>query len=132
MWSFGCIMAELYIGLPIFPGNSHYDQIYKIFNVLGFTLLHSEFLRTSICTLHLESTNFFLLMGNPFSLRLRKNMKTLGIILVRTIIQLFQSQGHILISSPSLFLRKFTGTLNIVSKVTSINWKISLTSLAIY
>ena len=25
MWSFGCIMAELYIGYPIFPGESEND-----------------------------------------------------------------------------------------------------------
>lgn len=26
---------ELYIGIPIFPGTSGYDQLYKIFDVLG-------------------------------------------------------------------------------------------------
>jgi len=25
MWSFGCICAELYIGYPIFPGESEQD-----------------------------------------------------------------------------------------------------------
>jgi len=25
MWSFGCIMAELYVGYPIFPGDSEND-----------------------------------------------------------------------------------------------------------
>lgn len=35
MWSFGCIVAELYLGLPIFPGVSEYDQISKICAMLG-------------------------------------------------------------------------------------------------
>lgn len=36
MWSFGCILVELYLGLPIFPGNSMYDQLRKITNILGY------------------------------------------------------------------------------------------------
>jgi serine/threonine protein kinase len=35
MWSFGCIVAELYLGLPIFPGNSEYDQMRRIIEILG-------------------------------------------------------------------------------------------------
>jgi dual specificity tyrosine-phosphorylation-regulated kinase 2/3/4 len=30
MWSLGCIMAELYIGYPIFPGDSENDQMSRI------------------------------------------------------------------------------------------------------
>ena len=30
MWSLGCIMAELYIGYPIFPGESENDQMSRI------------------------------------------------------------------------------------------------------
>ena len=30
MWSLGCIMAELYIGFPIFPGESENDQMSRI------------------------------------------------------------------------------------------------------
>ena len=36
MWSFGCIIAELYLGLPIFPGNSEYDQMRRIIEILGY------------------------------------------------------------------------------------------------
>jgi serine/threonine protein kinase len=36
IWSFGCILVELYLGLPIFPGNSMYDQLKKITNILGY------------------------------------------------------------------------------------------------
>lgn len=35
MWSLGCICAELFIGLPIFPGSSEYDQLRRIVEVLG-------------------------------------------------------------------------------------------------
>jgi dual specificity protein kinase YAK1 len=30
MWSVGCICAELFIGIPLFPGNSKWDQIRRI------------------------------------------------------------------------------------------------------
>lgn len=35
MWSVGCIMAELYIRKPLFPGESKDDQLMKIFKLLG-------------------------------------------------------------------------------------------------
>lgn len=35
IWAAGCIMAELYLGHPIFQGLSEQDQMYKIVNILG-------------------------------------------------------------------------------------------------
>ncbi|KAI8973739.1 kinase-like domain-containing protein [Mycotypha africana] len=35
MWSFGCIVAELYLGLPLFPGSSEYNQLFRIVETLG-------------------------------------------------------------------------------------------------
>lgn len=35
MWSFGCIVAELYLGLPLFPGSSEYNQLTRIIEVVG-------------------------------------------------------------------------------------------------
>lgn len=35
MWSFGCIVAELFLGIPIFPGNSEFDQVTRIVESLG-------------------------------------------------------------------------------------------------
>lgn len=35
MWSFGCIIAELFLGIPIFPGNSEFDQVTRIVESLG-------------------------------------------------------------------------------------------------
>jgi len=35
MWSFGCILAELYTGFPLFPGESEQDQMLCVMEVLG-------------------------------------------------------------------------------------------------
>jgi serine/threonine protein kinase len=35
MWSFGCIVAELYLGLPLFPGSSEYNQLSRIIEAAG-------------------------------------------------------------------------------------------------
>ncbi|KAF7792014.1 hypothetical protein EIP86_003041 [Pleurotus ostreatoroseus] len=36
MWSVGCIFAEMVMrGMPLFPGDSEIDQIFKIFRILG-------------------------------------------------------------------------------------------------
>ncbi|PIS53526.1 hypothetical protein CJI97_003204 [Candidozyma auris] len=35
MWSLGCIVGELFLGLPMFPGSSEYNQIWKIVDMLG-------------------------------------------------------------------------------------------------
>ena len=35
MWSFGCILAELYTGIPIFPGEDEGDQLACIIELLG-------------------------------------------------------------------------------------------------
>ncbi|KAJ3427318.1 homeodomain interacting protein kinase isoform a [Anaeramoeba flamelloides] len=35
MWSLGCIIAELFIGLPLFPGSSEYDQLSRIIQMRG-------------------------------------------------------------------------------------------------
>ena len=35
IWSAGCVMAELLLGQPIFPGDSGVDQLVEIIKVLG-------------------------------------------------------------------------------------------------
>ena len=35
MWSFGCIMAELYTGSPLFYGQNEQEQLVFIMNTLG-------------------------------------------------------------------------------------------------
>ncbi len=35
MWSLGCIVVELFLGLPLFPGSSEYNQVSRIIEMLG-------------------------------------------------------------------------------------------------
>ncbi|KDQ57795.1 hypothetical protein JAAARDRAFT_130674 [Jaapia argillacea MUCL 33604] len=35
MWSLGCIVVELFLGLPLFPGTSEYNQITRIVDMIG-------------------------------------------------------------------------------------------------
>jgi len=35
MWSLGCILAEMFIGVPLFAASSNIDLLYKIFNLRG-------------------------------------------------------------------------------------------------
>ncbi|WRT70311.1 uncharacterized protein IL334_007309 [Kwoniella shivajii] len=35
MWSLGCIVVELFLGLPLFPGTSEYNQLSRIVDMLG-------------------------------------------------------------------------------------------------
>uniref|UniRef100_A0A1J3JMH3 Serine/threonine-protein kinase ppk15 n=1 Tax=Noccaea caerulescens TaxID=107243 RepID=A0A1J3JMH3_NOCCA len=35
MWSFGCIVAELFLGLPLFPGASEFDILRRMVEILG-------------------------------------------------------------------------------------------------
>jgi dual specificity protein kinase YAK1 len=36
LWSLGCIAAELFLGLPLFPGSSEYNQVSRIIETLGY------------------------------------------------------------------------------------------------
>lgn len=36
MWSFGCIVAELFLGLPLFPGASEFDLLRRMIEILGY------------------------------------------------------------------------------------------------
>ncbi|KAJ3351731.1 dual specificity protein kinase yak1 [Kappamyces sp. JEL0680] len=40
MWSLGCIAAELFLGLPLFPGSSEYNQMSRIVELLGLPPRH--------------------------------------------------------------------------------------------
>jgi serine/threonine protein kinase len=35
IWAVGCLMAELVTGMPLFPGDSDMDQLYKIMKTFG-------------------------------------------------------------------------------------------------
>uniref|UniRef100_A0A4W3JIW7 Protein kinase domain-containing protein n=1 Tax=Callorhinchus milii TaxID=7868 RepID=A0A4W3JIW7_CALMI len=38
MWSLGCVMAELHLGCPLYPGNNEYDQVRYIVETQEVTL----------------------------------------------------------------------------------------------
>ncbi|KAI8084849.1 kinase-like domain-containing protein [Halteromyces radiatus] len=40
MWSFGCIVTELFLGLPLFPGTSEYNQLSRIIDTFGLPPNH--------------------------------------------------------------------------------------------
>ncbi|ETV92618.1 CMGC/DYRK/YAK protein kinase [Aphanomyces invadans] len=40
MWSLGCVSAEMYLGLPLFPGASDHDQLQIIIDTVGYPPLH--------------------------------------------------------------------------------------------
>lgn len=35
MWSLGCVLAELFLGLPLFPGQNVHNQLVRMIKVLG-------------------------------------------------------------------------------------------------
>lgn len=35
MWSVGCTLAEMYIGMPLFAGSSTLDMLHKITAIVG-------------------------------------------------------------------------------------------------
>uniref|UniRef100_A0A4W5QJY8 dual-specificity kinase n=1 Tax=Hucho hucho TaxID=62062 RepID=A0A4W5QJY8_9TELE len=68
MWSFGCILAELYTGFPLFPGESEVEQIACIMEVLGMP--PNDFLSTAT-----RKRQFFDSKGNPRNITNSKGRK---------------------------------------------------------
>uniref|UniRef100_A0A8C7F4Y2 dual-specificity kinase n=1 Tax=Oncorhynchus kisutch TaxID=8019 RepID=A0A8C7F4Y2_ONCKI len=68
MWSFGCILAELLTGFPLFPGESEMEQIACIMEVLGMP--PTDFLSTAT-----RKRQFFDSKGNPRNITNSKGRK---------------------------------------------------------
>ncbi|KAI3708276.1 hypothetical protein L2E82_37442 [Cichorium intybus] len=47
MWSFGCIVAELFLGVPLFPGALEFDLLRRMIKILGVG--HKETSQVSSC-----------------------------------------------------------------------------------
>lgn len=71
MWSLGCVLAELYLGWPLFPGASEYDQITYICQTLG--LLPHHLMRNIT-----KATRFFNCdpMTSTWSLKVRERRES--------------------------------------------------------
>nr|XP_046153418.1 dual specificity tyrosine-phosphorylation-regulated kinase 4-like isoform X2 [Oncorhynchus gorbuscha] len=68
MWSFGCILAELHTGFPLYPGESEMEQIACIMEVLGMP--PTDFLSTAT-----RKRQFFDSKGNPRNITNSKGRK---------------------------------------------------------
>lgn len=40
MWSLGCILAEMYTGMPLFPGENEQEQLACIMEIMGLPDKH--------------------------------------------------------------------------------------------
>lgn len=58
MWSLGCVVAELFLGWPLYPGSSEYDQIRYIVQTQG--LPTQQMLETAT-----KTNRFFKQMRSP-------------------------------------------------------------------
>lgn len=58
MWSFGCVVAELFLGIPLFPGASEFDLLKRMIRILGFASLLSNY---SIVCISISITLLYLL-----------------------------------------------------------------------
>lgn len=67
MWSLGCILAELYTGYPIFPGENEQEQLSCIMEVLGVP--DKEFVN--------RSSRKKLFFGTVLCLRLKSSISNL-------------------------------------------------------
>lgn len=50
VWSTGCVMAELMLGSPLFPGESSVDQLIEIIKVLGTPTKEQLFIMNPVYT----------------------------------------------------------------------------------
>jgi len=76
MWSLGCILAELYTGFPIFPGENEQEQLSCIMEVLGVP--EKEFVnRSSRKKLFFESNGTPRIVVNSKGRRRRPGSKSL-------------------------------------------------------
>lgn len=80
VWSAGCVLAELLLGQPIFPGDSGVDQLVEIIKVLGTPTRdqiremnpnYTEFKFPQIKSHPWQKVKFPVLLANNFTILLR-------------------------------------------------------------
>lgn len=67
MWSLGCVMAELHLGWPLYPGNNEYDQVRYICETQGLPKPH--LLHAARKAHHFFRRNPHPDAGNPWQLK---------------------------------------------------------------
>lgn len=67
MWSLGCMAAELFLGLPLFPGASEHDLLVRIVDMLGMPPDHvlQKAQHTNRWALHYFTRLYTLLIQRP-------------------------------------------------------------------
>ncbi len=72
MWSFGCLLFELYTGQPIFPGESEHDQLLCMMEILGAPEEDLILVRKTSCEYsynsnrdHRRKSNSLMMILNP-------------------------------------------------------------------
>lgn len=83
IWSTGCVMAELMIGQPLFPGDSGIDQLVEIIKILGTP--SKEQIKTM--NPNYMEHKFPQIKPHPFSRVFRKNTPTDVIDLIESILR---------------------------------------------
>uniref|UniRef100_A0A672STH4 dual-specificity kinase n=1 Tax=Sinocyclocheilus grahami TaxID=75366 RepID=A0A672STH4_SINGR len=100
MWSLGCILAELYTGYPLFPGESEVEQIACIMEIMG--LPPNDFVQTAS-----RRRLFFDSKGNPRNItnskgkKRRPNSKDLASVLKTNDPQFLDFIRHCLVWDPT-------------------------------
>ena len=76
MWSFGCILAELYTGYPLFPGENEVEQLACIMEVRF--LLFCLFLFVFVCVFVCLFVCLFFVSNGP-DLRKPRTLLSVGV-----------------------------------------------------
>ena len=61
IWSFGCLMAEMFLLEPLFPGSTDFEMINLIFSFIGFSKEDEAVLKPQ---LHINYTCIIILIIN--------------------------------------------------------------------
>ncbi|GMS82609.1 hypothetical protein PENTCL1PPCAC_4784, partial [Pristionchus entomophagus] len=56
MWSLGCVATELFLGWPLYPGSSEYDQIRYIVQTQGNPRIHMKNIRRNLTKISDETS----------------------------------------------------------------------------
>lgn len=81
MWSFGCILAELYTGYPLFPGENEQDQLSYIMQLMDVPSPSLIKLATRRNLFFSAEDNTPIIVANSKGRKRKPNTKTLSQIL---------------------------------------------------